>query len=46
MLRATRRLADLSINTVAKLLVDVGAACSDYQDRALRNLSLQARPSR
>src|SRR5262245_41275500 len=37
-LRATSRLADVSINTVTKLLVDVGAACSEYQDRALRNL--------
>lgn len=37
-LRATSRLADCSINTVTKLLVDVGAACSEYQDKALRNL--------
>ena len=37
-LRATSRLADCSINTVTKLLVDVGTACSEYQDRALRNL--------
>lgn len=37
-LRATSRLADVSINTVTKLLVDVGAACSEYQDKALRNL--------
>ena len=37
-LRATSRLADVSINTVTKLLVDVGAACSAYQDRTLRNL--------
>ena len=26
-------------NTVVKLLVDLGAACSDYQDRRLRNLT-------
>lgn len=38
-LRAASRLADCSINTVTKLLVDVGAACSAYQDRTLRNLS-------
>lgn len=38
-LRATSRLADVSINTVTKLLVDVGQACSDYQDTALRGLS-------
>lgn len=37
-LRATSRLADCSINTVTKLLVDVGTACADYQDKALRNL--------
>lgn len=37
-LRATSRLADVSINTVTKLLVDVGAACEEYQDRTLRNI--------
>jgi IS1 family transposase len=37
-LRAASRLADVSINTVTKLLVDVGAACADYQDKALREL--------
>src|SRR2546426_6471293 len=37
-LRATGRLADVSINTVTKLLLDVGAACERYQDRTLRNL--------
>jgi IS1 family transposase len=37
-LRATSRLADVSINTVTKLLLDVGAACEQYQDRTLRNL--------
>jgi len=37
-LRSTTRLADCSINTVTKLLVDVGAACSEYQDKTLRNL--------
>lgn len=38
-LRAASRLADCSINTVTKLLVDVGAACAEYQDKTLRNLS-------
>jgi IS1 family transposase len=38
-LRAASRLADCSINTVTKLLVDVGMACSEYQDAALRNLT-------
>lgn len=37
-LRATTRMCDVSINTVTKLLVDVGLACADYQDRTLRNL--------
>src|SRR6202161_4667519 len=37
-LRAASRLADVSINTVTKLLVDVGAACAEYQDRTLREL--------
>src|SRR6202162_6665930 len=38
-LRATSRLADVSINTVTKLLVDLGAACEQYQDKTLRGLS-------
>jgi IS1 family transposase len=38
-LRATSRLADCSINTVTKLLIDVGIACSIYQNNQLRNLS-------
>lgn len=38
-MRATSRLADVSINTVTKLLVDVGQAASEYQDKALRNLN-------
>jgi IS1 family transposase len=38
-LRATTRLADVSINTVTKLLIDVGQACLGYQDKALRNLT-------
>jgi IS1 family transposase/lambda repressor-like predicted transcriptional regulator len=37
-LRATTRMAGVSINTVSKLLVDIGAACTEYQDRALRDL--------
>jgi IS1 family transposase len=37
-LRATSRLADVSINTVTKLLVDAGNAYADYQDRTLVNL--------
>jgi IS1 family transposase len=37
-MRATSRIADVSINTVTKLLIDAGRACSDYQDKTLRNL--------
>jgi IS1 family transposase len=37
-MRATSRVADVSINTVTKLLVDAGRACSEYQDRVLRDL--------
>ncbi len=37
-LRAASRLADCSINTVTKLLVDVGTACAEFQDSALCNL--------
>jgi IS1 family transposase len=37
-LRATSRLADVSFNTVTKLLVDIGRATADYQDKTLRNL--------
>ncbi len=37
-LRATSRLADVSINTVTKLLVDVGSASAEYQDKALHGL--------
>lgn len=37
-LRAASRLGDCSINTVTKLLVDVGAACAEYQDKASSNL--------
>jgi IS1 family transposase len=38
-LRATSRLADVSINTVTKLLVDLGYVCAEYQSRTLRNLT-------
>jgi len=37
-LRATARMADVSRNTVDKLLKEVGAVCLDYQDEHLRNL--------
>jgi len=37
-LRAISRIVGCSINTVSKLLVDLGEACADYQDRELRDL--------
>jgi IS1 family transposase len=37
-LRSTSRMADVSINTVTKLLVDVGTAALKFQDETLRNL--------
>lgn len=37
-LRASARMADVSRNTVDKLLQDVGAACLKYQDERLKNL--------
>ena len=36
--RATARTADVSKNTVAKLIIDAGKACADYQDKALQHL--------
>ncbi|GIK87290.1 MAG: transposase [Betaproteobacteria bacterium] len=38
-MRAASRMADVSINTVTKLLEDVGFACGVHQDEVLRNLS-------
>src|SRR5437763_16840841 len=40
-LRATSRLAEVSINTVTKLLLDLGAACEEYLDETLRDLKLK-----
>lgn len=37
-MRATSRIADVSINTVTKLLIDAGNACSRYQDEVFVNL--------
>jgi IS1 family transposase len=38
-LRAASRIADVSINSVYKLAIDAGEACSAYQDQAFRNLT-------
>ena len=37
-LRAVARIADVSRNTVSKLLVDAGKVCGEYQHRAMRDL--------
>lgn len=40
-LRSTSRMSGVAINTVVKLAIDAGAACADYQDRIMRNLTCQ-----
>lgn len=37
-IRSTARITGTAINTVVKLLRDVGSACLDYQDKVMRNL--------
>jgi len=37
-IRSTVRMTGAAKNTITKLLVDLGAACSAYQDSAMRNL--------
>ena len=39
--RATVRMTEVAKNTIAKLLVELGRACSEYQDKAFRNLNLK-----
>ncbi len=38
-LRSISRIADVSINTVTKLLVDIGTACQKYHDENVRYLN-------
>lgn len=38
-MRTASRIADVSINTVTKLLVDAGTACLAFQDEAIRNIN-------
>lgn len=40
-LRATSRLADVSINTVTKLLVDLGSACAEYHHRNVKSVRVR-----
>jgi len=37
-IRSTARITNTAINTVVRLLREVGAACLDYQDRVMHNL--------
>lgn len=37
-INAASRMTGVAKNTILKLLVEVGSACADYQDRVLRNL--------
>src|SRR5947209_12236224 len=38
-LRSTSRIADVSINTVTKLLVDVGHACAKFHDETVQKVA-------
>jgi len=40
-IRATVRITGAAKNTITKLLVDLGRACSEYQDKTLRGLNCQ-----
>ena len=37
-IRSTARITGTAVNTVVKLLREVGAACLDYQDNVMHNL--------
>ncbi len=37
-MRSVSRLADVSINTVSKLLVDAGKACATFHDDTVRDV--------
>jgi IS1 family transposase len=37
-IRATARICDVVLNTVLKLIPEIGKACDEYQDRAFHNL--------
>jgi len=38
-LRSTVRMTGVALNTIQKLLADLGTACVEYQDKAMRNLN-------
>src|SRR5215218_2498363 len=37
-IRSTARMTGAAFNTVVSLLIDLGSACSEYQDRVMRDL--------
>ena len=39
-MRSISRVAGVSINTATKMLEDVGATCCEFQDKAMRNLTI------
>ncbi|WP_449288998.1 hypothetical protein [Methylopila musalis] len=41
-MRSTSRVADVSINTVAKSLVDAGKACAMFHDDTVRDLTMRS----
>jgi IS1 family transposase len=40
-MRSISRVADVSFNTIVKLLSDAGVACTEFHDRAVRNVKSQ-----
>ena len=40
-MRSVSRIADVSINTVTKLLVDAGTACNEYHNRHVKGLTVK-----
>lgn len=38
-IRSTVRMTGVAKNTIVKLLAEVGQACAEYQDKAMRNLT-------
>src|SRR6476619_4087502 len=40
-MRSISRVADVSINTVAKLLADAGEACEEFHDKTVRGVRSQ-----
>lgn len=40
-MRSASRVADVSINTVAKLLEDAGLACAAHHDQAVRGVAAE-----